>query len=273
MNSQLNVRYNNQDTTLIERIETCAKDVFGNVDRKVYLRDDRTYQLHFPKIVGIIISLLGIEPGYKSATNYGIPEFIFSLSKKKQAVFIRQFFNDEGNVRLKDRRLQVKQTNLVKVSKSSAKAYPKKYAHRALVDLQKLLQNFGIESKLTLGAHRGDKTDWELSIYRKENLKRFEECIGFDVEKKRHLLQKAIQSYKFPSAARNGRLAYAFDCASKVQRRHGRITKELLAKECKRSLKVAAYYLVDLKKEGSVKCVETPMKNGRMASHVYVLNK
>ena len=272
LNSQLNVRYNNQDENLVELISFSATNVFGDIDRKVYLRNDRTYQMHFPKIAGIIVSLLGIKPGYKSRTNYGIPEFVFSLSKKKQAVFVRQFFNDEGNVRPKDRRLQVKQTNLIFVSKERAKKYPQKYAHRVLIDLQKLLLNFGIDSRLTLGAYRGDKVDWELSIYRKENLELFEKSIGFDVENKKHLLRKAIESYKFPSAARNGRLGYALECARRVQKKHGSITKELLAKEAKRSLKVAAYYLVDLKKAGRVDCVDKPNKDGRMMPHVYRVN-
>lgn len=273
LNNQLNVRYNNQDETLIELISLAATRVFGDVHHKVYLRNDRTYQLHFPKIVGIIVALLGIQPGYKSITNYGIPKYIFSLNKKRQSVFIRQFFNDEGNVRLKDRRLQVKQTNRITVTKKRATMYPQKYAHRVLIDLQKLLLNFNIDSKLTLGAYREDKADWELSIYRKENLERFEKLIGFDSEKKKHLLCKALESYKFPSAARNGRLGYALECARRVQKKHGSITKHLLAKQCNRSLKVAAYYLVDLKKAGLVRCVDKPKKNGRMLPHVYVLNR
>ncbi|MBU2406717.1 MAG: hypothetical protein KKA26_01895, partial [Nanoarchaeota archaeon] len=110
INNQLQPGYNNQDKKLIEIILKSFQQVFGKIDYKIYLRPDKTYQLHFPKIAGLILLKIGMKPGYKSITNYGIPRFIFNTSKKKKSVFIKQFFNDEGNVRLKDRRLQVKQT-------------------------------------------------------------------------------------------------------------------------------------------------------------------
>jgi intein/homing endonuclease len=271
LNSQLNPRYNNQNKLLIDTVLASARRVFGDVNHKTYYRKDKTYQLHFPKICGIIISLLGIKPGYKSRTNYGIPEFIFGLDKNTRAIFARQFFNDEGNVRPKDRRLQVKQTNVITVSKQQAREHPERYAHRALIDLQKLLLGLGIDSKISLGAHRGEKADWELSIYQIENLTKFQKSIDFDVEYKKELLDKAIKSYKFPSAARNGRLDYALECCRKTQEKYGFATKELLAKTANRSLKVASYYLVDLKKKGFVICTERPKKDGRMLSHKYVV--
>ena len=273
LNRQLNVRYNNQNETLINLVLNSAKNLFGDVDYKLYLRDDLTYQLHFPKITGIILNQIGILPGYKSLTNYGVPDFVFGLSKKIQAVFIKQFFNDEGNVRLKDRRLQVKQTRVVKCLKDDAKRNPLLYCHQSLIDLQTLLANLGIDSKISLGNYRGDRIDWELSIYRIENLRRFQQLIDFDVEYKRELLDKAIRSYKFPSAARNGRLEYALTCARAVERKKGRITKELLAEESRRSLKVAIYYLIDLKKAGLVKYADMPKKNNRIKSHAYNLTK
>jgi len=272
LNSQLNVRYNNQDKKLIDLVLNSAKNLFGDVDYKLYYRKDKTYQLHFPKIVGIISSILGIKPGRKTVTNYGIPAFIFNLNHGRQSVFIRQFFNDEGNVRLKDRRLQVKQTALISVSKQEAKKYPTKYAHNVLIDLQRLLLGMGIDSKISLGSYRNDRVDWELSIYRIENLKKFQNLIGFDSNYKSEALDKAIKSYKFPSAARNKRLDYALDCAKKSQQKYGFITKHLLAKISKRSLKTATYYVVDLKKKGLLICVEKPKdKSGHLLPRKYNL--
>ncbi|MDP2750592.1 MAG: hypothetical protein Q8O89_07215, partial [Nanoarchaeota archaeon] len=63
LNKQLNVRYNNKEKQLINLVLKSAKMLFGKIDYKIYLRDDGTYQLHFPKIIGIIVSLLGIKPG------------------------------------------------------------------------------------------------------------------------------------------------------------------------------------------------------------------
>ncbi|MDP2749332.1 MAG: hypothetical protein Q8O89_00695, partial [Nanoarchaeota archaeon] len=215
----------------------------------------------------------GINPGCKSITNYGIPQFIMQSDKKIQAIFIKQFFNDEGNVRLKDRRLQIKQTAVISVSKNEAKQNPLKYAHKSLINIQKLLANQGIDSKISLSSYRKDRADWELSIYRIENLKIFQKKINFDLEYKKKLLEKSIKSYKFPSAARNGRLDFAFNCAKETQKRYGFITKHLLAKNCNRSLKTATYYLIDLKKTSQVICTEKPKnKYGQKKPHKYIVN-
>ncbi len=270
LNNQLNVRYNNQNKNLIDIVLNSSKKLFGDVDYKIYYRKDKIYQLHFPKIVGIIVKLLGIKPGYKSKTNYGIPSFIFNLNRKLQSIFVRQFFNDEGNVRLKDRRLQVKQTININVSKNEAKMNPLKYAPNSLIDLQKLLHNLGIESKISLGHYRIKKADWELSIYRIENLKKFQKQIGFDLKYKSNLLDKAIKSYKFPSAPRNGRIEFALKCAKKAQKKYGFITKYNLARISNRSLKTATYYLVDLKKKNLVYCFQKPKrKKGGTWAHKY----
>ena len=90
------------------------------------------------------------------------------------------------------------------------------------------------------------------------------------MEYKNNILKKSIESYKFPSAARNGRIEFAFKKAKEVEYKYGNITKYLLAKESKRSLKTATYYLVDLKKAGLIKCIDKPRKKkGIPLAHVY----
>jgi len=260
INNQLQPGYNNQDKKLIEIILKSFQQVFGKIDYKIYLRPDKTYQLHFPKIAGLILLKIGMKPGYKSITNYGIPRFIFNTSKKKKSVFIKQFFNDEGNVRLKDRRLQVKQTLKINKDKKEMRLNPEKYAHQVLVDTQKLLSSLGIKSKIHLGNYRADekKADWELDIYCKENLEKFQKYIGFDLDYKNNLLDKAIKSYKFPSAPRNGRINFALNHYQKVQDRYGFVTKYLLAKESKRSARTTICFLMDLEKRKLIKKIERP---------------
>lgn len=272
INNQLQVRYNNQDKRLINLILHSAKEIFGDIDYKIYLREDNTFQLHFPKITGLIVTELGLKPGYKSETNYGIPPYIFSKNKKIKSAFVRQFFNDEGNVRLKDRRLQVKQTVKVNVSKEVCKQYKEKYCHRVLIGLQLLLRDLGITSNITLGALRKNKADWELSFYGKENLEIFRDKIGFDSLQKQKNIETAIKSYKFPSAPRNKRIEFALEKFRIVQKRNGFVTKHFLAKECKRSKKTATYYLVDLKKKSMISESERPRNNkGYFMPRKYVL--
>ncbi len=270
INSQIQVRYNNQNKDLINIIIHCAKDLFGDVDYKIYLRKDKTYQLHFPKIVGLIMIEFGLKHGYKSENSYKIPDFIFKKNEKIKSALIRQFFNDEGNVRIKDRRLQVKQTSKVKVSKVVCKEKSNEIAHNFLIGIKKLLKSLGIDSNISLGAYRYKKADWELSVYGKENLVLYKEKIGFDLYEKTKKLDDAIKSYKFPSAPRNKKLDFAINKFKEVEKKYGYVTKYLLAKESKRSLKTAVYYLVDLKKINKIKEVERPKdKKGHFLPRKY----
>ena len=253
-------RYNNQDKELIDSILGCFRSVFGDIDHKLYPRDDKTYQLAFPKIAGLILTLVGVRPGYKSSTNYGIPDFIKTSPTKKRYIFIRQFYSDEGNVRLKDRRLQVKQTTSVHSDKVTLRKNPYRFAHKVLIDLHDMLEDLGIRSKISLGAYRKEdkKADWELSIYGKDELEKFKKHIGFYQEYKNILLSRSLSSYIFPSAARNQTLGFALECFRNVQDRTGYATKHLLAKASKRSLKTATYYLIDLKKRGLIEELDRP---------------
>jgi len=259
INKQINVRYNNQDKQLVALILDSFRKVFGEVNYKIYFRQDKTYQLHFPKIVGLIILEIGLKPGYKSLINNGIPKFIFNLNTNLKSVFVRQFFNDEGNVRLKDRRLLVKQTLRAIVSKTELKSKPEIYAPKSLLGIKSLLSDIGITSKISLGCYRikDERADWELSIYGIENLEKFNKYIGFDLGYKNKLLKNALKSYKFPSAPRNGRISYALEKFRRVQEHHGYVTKYLLAKESRRALKTATCFLIDLKKKGFIKEIGT----------------
>ena len=275
-NKFLQCGYSNQNKKMISKVLLSATGVFGGADSKSYLREDNTYNLNFPKIIGLIIEKAGLQPGFKCNTNPAVPEFVFGLHGGLKAVYLRQFFSDEGNVRQKDRRVQVKQTILTEKSKEEIKENPEKFAPKVLLGCKRLLAGLGIDSKISLGSFRptpnGVKADWELSFYRIENLQKFRNLVGFEQNYKNRLLKQAIESYRFPSAARNGRIEFALDKCKEVQEEHGSIDKEKLAGQCKRSLKTAAYYLIDLKKKGLVKIVEKPKRaDGRFKEFKYVL--
>lgn len=276
INSQLQVRYNNQNKELINQVLYCAKNVFGDVDYKIYYRKDKVYQLHFPKIIGLMIISLRLKPMNKVKTDNKIPEFVFKTNKKNKSAFLAQFYSDEGNVRIKDRRLQVKQTNLCFVTKSFARKNPERYCSKVLLGMKKLLSYFGINSGIYLESFRAyqtvNKADWSITIYGKENLKKFRKDIGFFIDYKNEQLNACIESYKFPSAPRDKRLDFALLTFGKVQRKKGFVTKISLAKECKRSVKTTTYYLVDLTKKGLIKCIEMPRnEKGHNLPRRYVL--
>lgn len=277
-NKFLQCGYSNQNKKMISRVLGSAREVFGDIDFKLYSRKDNTYNLNFPKIMGLIMEKVGLQPGFKCNTNPAVPEFIFGLQKRLKAVYLKQFFSDEGNIRLKDRRVQVKQTISTEKSKEEIKENPKRFAPKVLRGCKRLLNGLGMDSKISLSSFRktpnGTKADWELSMYRIENLQKFRNLIGFEQIHKNKLLKQAIESYRFPSAPRNGRLEFALNKCKEVQEKHGFIDKEKLAEQCKRSLKTAAYYLIDLKKRGLVKITEKPKRaDGRFKKFKYVLTE
>lgn len=258
-----NVRYHNQEPHLIKLFTESINTVFGEVDFKKYLREDNTYHLSFPKIIAIVLKSIGMGWGYKTELNPKIPNFVFSLEKKLKAVFVRQYSNDEGNVRLRDRRVQMKQTLETTLSKKEIKSNIEKYVPKCLIGLRKILLDLNIVSKISLSSYRIDgnrrKADWEISIYGKENLENFNRFVGFDVKYKKDLLEKCLASYKSPSAGRNSRLLYALQYAAKIEMENGLIDKYLLAKKTKRGIrKTCTYYLVDLKKRGLIEVVKKP---------------
>ncbi|MBU1204079.1 MAG: hypothetical protein KKG60_03370 [Nanoarchaeota archaeon] len=271
INKQINVRYNNQNKKLIRLVLKSAQDIFGGVDFKIYERGDKTFQLHFPKIVGLITIRLGLKPGYKSKTNYKIPSFILKSKKEIKAIFLRQFFNDEGSIRLSDRRLQIKQTLSIKISKERCRKNPGKYCHNFLKGIKQLFDSFEISSNIALEGYRNEKVDFGISVYGKENLEKFQKEIGSDIEEKRNNLDKAIKNYKFPSAPRNKRLLWALDKFKKIQNKRGYVTKCSLSEESQRSIKTATSFLVDLKKQGKIREIEKPRnKKGHFLPRKYV---
>jgi len=269
--------YNNQNEQLVRNVVKSAQKIFGDVHYRLSPKKDGTLQLDLPKIVGDAVSRLGIERSYKTVSDCYVNLSEFSDSFKTG--FVRQFFDDEGNIRKKDRRVQIKQTrDLTESSKESVRENIKKFAPKVLLKIYDELENLGIRSKLSLECMRFDKGkikgDFSLNIYGKEYLEKFERLINFTIGYKRNLLREAIESYKFPSAPRNERIGFAVRHAESVQNKHGFITKHLLARESERSLKTATYFLVDLKKKGLVRVVEKSRKeDGAPLPQKYLLTE
>jgi len=155
----------------------------------------------------------------------------------------------------------VKQTiNIENATKEQIKENIENHAPLSLIGLKNLLFSLNITSKISLGAyriHKGKiKTDWELSVYGKENLEKFQNLISFDVFYKNELLSRCLSSYKFPSAARNQRILYALQYAASLELKNGFVDKFSMAEETKRALwRTCSYYLIDLKKRGFVEAI------------------
>ena len=112
-----------------------------------------------------------------------------------------------------------------------------------------------------------------LPYLRKPDLvEKFRRKINFTIGYKKALLNEVISNYIFPSAPRNKRIDFALKYTKNVQEKYGFVTKNLLANESARSLKTAAYFLVDLKKRGFVNVIERPRgKKGFPLPQKYML--
>ncbi len=269
--------YNNCDETLVNAVLDSAIDIFGNINQYLVWKKDGTLQLYLPKIAGDAVGLFGIQKSYKTLSDCYVELNGFSYEFKTS--FIRQFFDDEGNVRTSDRRVQIKQTRVV-FEKDAAKIRKnvESYTPRVLLTIDLELKRIGLRPTVSLETLRSKngiiKGDFALSLYGKDNLIIFREKINFGIVAKKELLDKVIKNYKFPSAPRNGRIQFALEKARVVQKRDNYITKHTLALECKRSLKTATYFLVDLKKMGLVKIIEAPRNEfGKPLPWKYLLTK
>ncbi len=96
---------------------------------------------------------------------------IIRSNKKTKRVWLRAFFDDEGTVDLKEKRIRIKIKNESGVKQAA-----------------KMLSTLGIESQIT-GENR-DET-WFLTINRK-NAARFKKLVGFNQTKKKRLLKKIV---------------------------------------------------------------------------------
>jgi len=251
--------YNNHNQILINFLIAACRNLLGAIHYKTYQKKDGTTQVFFPKIVGDVVGLFGIEKSYKTVSDCYVE--LENFSKEFKIAFIRQFFDDEGNVRESDRRLQIKQTRVVNVDKATIRSNIDSYAPKMLTELRKTLQEFNIISRISLETLRNvddiKKADFSLNIYGKENLEKFKDLIGFKLKYKNELLKEVIKSYKYPSAGRNERLIYALQYAAKIELKYGYVDKLKLVKETKRALwRTCTYYLVDLKKSGFIDVIE-----------------
>lgn len=267
--------YNNCEEKLVNAVRSSAIEIFGNLNQYLIWKKDGTLQLYLPKIAGDAVGLFGIHKSYKTLSDCYVN--LEGFSSEFKIAFIRQFFDDEGNVRISDRRVQIKQTRVVS-EKNAAKIRKsvESYTPRVLLTINQELKKIGLRPTISLETLRNKngviKGDFALSLYGKENLTIFRENINFGIVAKKKLLDKVIKNYKFPSAPRNGRIKFALEKARVVQKRDNYITKHTLALECERSLKTATYFLVDLKKICLIKIIEEPRNEfGKPLPKKYVL--
>lgn len=115
---------------------------------------------------------------------------INKVARKIKSLFLRGLFDSEGGVIGK---------NLDK------RRYACRWIHfsnskREIINaVSKLLEDFGIRHRIRSRVHSGfgsKKTQYEILIFRLENLEKFYKCIGFSIKRKINKLLEVIHSYE-----------------------------------------------------------------------------
>lgn len=110
---------------------------------------------------------------------WGVPQEIKNSNKNIQSAFIRGFFDSEGNVDTKSRKLGVTSVNLF-----------------GLQNIQDLLKSSSISSAIYSRRSRGNRAaTYYLQIHGRQNIEKFSNKIGFAIARKQRLLDKLISNY------------------------------------------------------------------------------
>lgn len=118
--------------------------------------------------------LLRYTPFYVDKWN--VPKDIKKASTDIQAKYLKGFFDSEGNVEPKARRVGATSSNIV-----------------SLKEIQSLLQNFGIRSKLQSSTNQNLH---HLRIQDRQSVESFNKNIGFVIKRKKDNLKQLVNTYK-----------------------------------------------------------------------------
>lgn len=173
--------YHNRNETLIERVKTEMKKIFNLIPRELFNKETGVHRIsyHYVELAD-----------YMRKKSKELKKLIRIISLKEKKIFLKAFFDDEGNVNIhkNNRRVRGYQRSL-----------------ETLKLIQKLLKDFDINSRI-------DEKYKEIVISRKPNLIRFRDKINFSRGiyinpnrknsiwkkklEKREILNKIINSYK-----------------------------------------------------------------------------
>lgn len=109
-----------------------------------------------------------------------VPDMLKNSDKSVKGAFLRGYFDSEGNVDKGSRRVSAPSINL-----------------KGIKEIQFLLNDFGIRSKIELKERTGYLDIYVLKIQDRKSIELFSEYIGFSIKRKQRLLDDLIRSYKF----------------------------------------------------------------------------
>ena len=181
--------YKNYSLTECEEFLSDANFLFGEINRKVMKDKEDIHYVRLPTIIGDLLILAGYSPGDKTKNNPKTFEFLKNITDKELiGQFLAKAFNDDGCVG--KRGLYLEQSSLIKEG-------IKNPSNVLLVDkffLEKLGLTVSGPKLYKIYPNRyGHCTKYGIAVYRKEQLKRFNDYVKL-IDHKKEKLEKYLNS-------------------------------------------------------------------------------
>ena len=270
---QYKPHYGNVPFKQRKRIVDSAMEVFGELKNRES-NPNRGYMVRFPKCIGIVLNYcFKIGIGNKMYSNNKVPAFVFNYPKELKSVFLRQAYDDEGNVAIKKKMINIVGVTAVKKEEYKLENTMNKY--NLLNDIKKLLLDLEIGSNPIRISQRfyynkqyskkGDyyRHSFRFSISDRKNLKKFNDVVGFNLEYKKTNLQKMLSSYKEWQLRKGEIHKIALEKAKELQDRFGYFDNVMLTKEIKRMYRQTVRITDKMLEDGKIKVLENAVPIGK----------
>lgn len=223
-------KYVNSEPTLINSFQILMKRIFGDIWPNIIIRNGSHYNrdnyvLEYPSIISAFILCVF---DYKTDKEMELPSFIFNMSQKAKARFLRALFDDEACV----------EQNRKKINLGLKPIKP-------VQDIIKLLSEFGIKTGSIYKYTNRMYNKFEIAD--QNSIMLFSKIIGFKHPKKIKRLNNIIKTgWKFKRYYNNE----AKDKIIKLLRIKGSLEVSQISKILKRHEGTIQEHLEDLRNEG-----------------------
>ncbi|UCG95885.1 MAG: hypothetical protein JSV92_02450 [archaeon] len=261
------VFYFNNERNLLEEFIKDAISLFGKCRYSIV--DDRK-KVYLSKTVSrIFTDNLGYRLGREIAHDIGIDKDIINAKRELKSHAIRSYFDDEARfhsnsievVRSKDMSY-IDRNKLKKIISNPRKYYH--FAPKVLLDLREMLKDFQIKTSLPY-FYKGDllvtvdpynnlrlSVGWRFRITSEENIKKYQQEIGFNHNKKRKLIEDYLKNIKVHKSERNKAWELALIKCKELEKKEKPISIKNLSFVSERSEKQTRRWIKTLEKKNLI---------------------
>ncbi len=216
--------YVNTYKELVSRFKNNFIKVFGKIE--LYEGKTHVYIINLPAFIGKLLY-------HKFQINEDkIPIQVINSSKEIKSAYLQAVFDDEGSIHKGHGQIRIKMK-------------PKSY----IEDVQKLIQEFGIETSQVIKEHdkRNGRNYYYFLISGMYNIRKFHDEIGFFHPKKKNLIIKHLNNIKTQNYGYKAK-----NLVLDVIKQNGPLTAKQIAVILDRDKRIVHNHLVNLRKQNLV---------------------